>query len=68
MRSNEWVDHTHTVIETAAEILAAAIDMETGGRGYLLAGREEFLEPYKNGFEVFNKTIAELKQTVNDNP
>ncbi|MCG8525791.1 MAG: methyl-accepting chemotaxis protein [Opitutales bacterium] len=68
MRSNEWVDHTHTVIETAAEIVAAAVDMETGGRGYLLAGKEEFLEPYKNGSEVFSKTIAELKQTVNDNP
>ena len=30
-------------------IEAAAVDMETGMRGYLLAGQEGFLDPYTDG-------------------
>ena len=62
------VDHTHKVLEKAASIEAAAVDMETGMRGYLLAGKEDFLTPYKNGKQTFDELIAELSQTVSDNP
>ncbi|PLY02991.1 MAG: chemotaxis protein [Desulfuromonas sp.] len=63
-----WVDHTHVVLEEAEEVLAAAADMETGMRGFLLAGKEEFLDPYKGGSRLFDEKIAELTETVNDNP
>jgi methyl-accepting chemotaxis protein len=42
--------------------------METGMRGYLLAGKEEFLDPYKGGQKRFFEQIKNLKNTVNDNP
>lgn len=64
----QWVDHTHKVLETANKILASAVDMETGMRGYLLAGKEEFLDPYKNGSKTFFSLIEQLQVTVNDNP
>lgn len=64
----KWVEHTYQVIGKAQDVLAAAVDMETGMRGYLLAGREEFLDPYKNGGQRFNALIAELQKTVSDNP
>lgn len=63
-----WVEHTYNVIASAQDILAAAVDMETGMRGYLLAGREEFLEPFTGGSERFRTLIAELRETVSDNP
>lgn len=63
-----WVEHTYSVISTAQDILAAAVDMETGMRGYLLAGREEFLEPYHSGSQSFFSLTEELKKTVDDNP
>jgi len=63
-----WVEHTHTVLAKASSIEAAAVDMETGMRGYLLAGKEEFLEPYVNGNKTFNKLTTSLSQTVSDNP
>ncbi|HIL69100.1 MAG TPA: chemotaxis protein, partial [Verrucomicrobia bacterium] len=47
--TNEMVDHTHVVIKEAMSIEAAAVDMETGMRGFLLAGEEGFLNPYKQG-------------------
>lgn len=63
-----WVGHTYQVIGKANSILASAVDMETGMRGYLLAGKEEFLNPYKNGKDSFYTQLAELAQTVSDNP
>ncbi len=64
----KWVAHTRSVIATANDIIAAAVDMETGMRGYLLAGKEGFLDPYKSGGKRFNELVASLSQTVNDNP
>jgi methyl-accepting chemotaxis protein len=66
--SNEKVYHTHVVIATANEIVAAGVDMETGMRGYLLAGKEGFLDPYKAGQTKFYELITSLSKTVSDNP
>ena len=69
MSENEgWVTHTYGVIGEANDILAAAVDMETGMRGYLLAGQDQFLDPYTTGAEKFFELVASLSQTVNDNP
>lgn len=63
-----WVNHTHNVLSKASQLEAAAVDMETGMRGYLLAGREEFLEPYRNGQRSFKSLQKDLSNTVSDNP
>jgi methyl-accepting chemotaxis protein len=69
MKDNEgWVTHTYKVIAQANGILASAVDMETGMRGYLLAGQENFLDPYKGGAKKFYSEIAGLRNTVSDNP
>ncbi|MBL4877088.1 MAG: methyl-accepting chemotaxis protein, partial [Cohaesibacteraceae bacterium] len=69
MKENEaWVTHTYKVIAQANGILANAVDMETGMRGYLLAGQEGFLDPYNGGQKQFFQAIAALRQTVSDNP
>jgi methyl-accepting chemotaxis protein len=64
----QWVEHTHTVLSEAKKIEASAVDMETGVRGYLLAGKDSFLDPYNNGSQTFTQLVAALSQTVNDNP
>ncbi|MCF8481831.1 MAG: CHASE3 domain-containing protein [Rhodospirillum sp.] len=63
-----WVDHTNVVIGHANDIVASAVDMETGMRGYLLAGKEEFLVPYVKGQKAFQEQINALKEIVSDNP
>lgn len=63
-----WVNHTYNVLGKANDIVASAVDMETGMRGYLLAGKEEFLDPYKGGSVRFFELIEALQQTVSDNP
>lgn len=68
MKNFNSVDHTYKVLDKASRIEAAGVDMETGMRGYLLAGKSEFLTPYNNGNETFLNLISELSQTVSDNP
>ena len=67
-QTGKWVDHTHNVLAAASTILAHAVDMETGMRGFLLAGEDEFLAPYNSGKTAFFKGIRALQETVNDNP
>lgn len=63
-----WVEHTYKVILDAKALLAAAVDMETGARGYLLAGQERFLAPYISGDKAFHQQVKDLQKTVSDNP
>lgn len=63
-----WVDHTHKVLAKASSIESAAIDMQTGMRGFLLTGQEPFLEPYKSGEKRINELIDELSVTVEKDP
>ena len=63
-----WVNHTYVVLGKAQVIVASAVDMETGMRGFLLAGEEQFLEPYNSGRALISEQIANLQETVSDNP
>lgn len=66
--SNHSVEHTYEVIQQAGKVEASAVNMETGMRGYLLAGKEGFLDPYNAGRGSFTKQVGQLKETVSDNP
>jgi methyl-accepting chemotaxis protein len=66
--TSQWVDHTYKVLGQAEHIIASAVDMETGVRGFALAGQEEFLEPYQQGEKWTYEAITSLQQTVSDNP
>lgn len=68
LKTGDMVDHTHVVIEHANSILGSAVDMETGMRGYLLAGEDGFLDPYINGHKMFLEELGDLKELVSDNP
>src|SRR6056297_137509 len=66
--NNAWVKHTQTVLAEANGLVAHAVDMETGMRGFLLAGNEDFLAPFNEGSAAFETSMAGLSQTVSDNP
>ena len=40
------------------------VDMETGERGFLITGTDEFLEPYRNGQRTLVAHIEELRNAV----
>lgn len=57
--SDAAIRKTHTVLNALDDMLAATLDAETGQRGYLLTGREAYLEPYVEG-----AALARAKLTV----
>jgi methyl-accepting chemotaxis protein len=66
--TSAWVNHTNLVISDATALAKAAVDVETGSRGYLLTGDDEFLAPYQSGLADFDRTAAELRILIDDNP
>ncbi|WP_353571290.1 CHASE3 domain-containing protein [Candidatus Albibeggiatoa sp. nov. BB20] len=67
-QNDDWVEQTYLVIDLANNLLIAAVNMETGKRGFLLSGKEDFLEPYIEGKKTFKQILSTLKQAVSDNP
>ena len=61
-----WVEHTHKAIGNGNTLLTLMVDQETGMRGFLTTGNEEYLEPYKAGRNDFAQLIADTQQLVND--
>ncbi len=68
LRHNAMVVHTYEVLKTISALFAAAQDVETGTRGYMLTGRDDFLEPYHAGVSAIEGRLAELRGEVSDNP
>ena len=62
-----WVAHTHAVLDLTDEVLLAIVDAETGQRGFLLTGREEYLEPYNSALKRLDALLAALKYETQDN-
>ena len=62
-----WTNHTHKVMAHADHMLSGVIDQETGVRGYLIGGTENFLDPYFSGQETFQAEWAALKDLTSDN-
>ncbi|MCM3871152.1 MAG: CHASE3 domain-containing protein, partial [Pyrinomonadaceae bacterium] len=62
------VEQTDEVISKANEAQKLLLDMETGMRGYLIAGKQEFLEPYHSASQQINPALDELGRLVSDNP
>ncbi|NRD74461.1 CHASE3 domain-containing protein [Shewanella sp. VB17] len=64
----DWVEHTHSVLDKSAKIEITAVGMETGMRGYLLAGKNDFLDLYDKGDNTFHELVIQLASDVDDNP
>lgn len=67
-KNAKWVDHTYKVLAEAATIEKLIVDLETGQRGFLITGKENFLEPFHNGRIALDKKIESTKRLVSDNP
>jgi methyl-accepting chemotaxis protein len=68
IRENEsWVDHTNSVIVEIESVLGDLKDAETGQRGYIITGVDNYLEPYNLALNRIQTNITDLKQLTIDN-
>jgi PAS domain S-box-containing protein len=65
--SDRWVRHTHEVLESLQNLLAAVQTVESNARGYLLTGDESFLEVYRVGKVRTEKEQAIVRDLTVDN-
>ena len=64
----EWQTHTYVVKTNLQSLEKKLVDAETGQRGFIFTGKEEFLEAYKKGMIAFYQTANETKKLIKDNP
>ncbi|HID99457.1 MAG TPA: HAMP domain-containing protein [Thiotrichaceae bacterium] len=61
------VEHDQPVLANAHQLAKLLVDMEIGERGFLITGKDEFLELFQNGMAQFNTLIEFEKKLVSDN-
>ena len=64
----ERVSHTHAVLGSLQRLLATVIDAETGQRGFIITGSDEYLEPYLRARADIPATFAHVRTLTIDNP
>jgi len=62
------IEHDQPVLSNAHRLEKLILDMETGERGFLITGKDEFLEPYQKGVAEFDAMIEIENKLVSDNP
>ncbi|HEV2111169.1 MAG TPA: CHASE3 domain-containing protein [Gammaproteobacteria bacterium] len=63
-----WVDHTYLVILAADKLLLDQQDTAAGERGYLLTGRQAFIDQYQQGRARIGPDIDAMAELTRDNP
>jgi CHASE3 domain sensor protein len=65
--TGDFVEHTQEVLRKNNDVLINILNIQTGLRGYLLTGRENFLEPYNDALSAINSDIIELEMLTGHN-
>ncbi len=63
-----WAAHSIEVRQNVAALIGAVTDTETGQRGYLLTGNEDYLSAYTDGLRELPVVQRNLRALVADNP
>lgn len=59
---------THDVLIALKEFLSAAIDAETGQRGYLITQKDSYLPPYRDGLATAQSNLTKLESLQSGDP
>lgn len=63
-----WTEHTYETLLAIGSLEIAVRDAETGQRGFLLTGDDDYLAPYQVGLSRVTFLSGELQRLTADNP
>src|SRR5215217_7039971 len=66
IRDSNLVAHSHEVLDELDGTLSAVKDAETGQRGYIITGDEEYLQPYNAALPAIGRYLMHLKALTED--
>ncbi|WP_181297853.1 response regulator [Pseudomonas sp. Q2-TVG4-2] len=65
---SSWVERSVLGVSYAHEMLKEVGELEASMRGYLIAGDEVFLQPYRNELPRFQNQLKQIKQYASGDP
>jgi signal transduction histidine kinase len=65
--TDAWVEHTHGVIVQLNQVASSITDAETSQRGFVITGRQSYLDPYTRALASLDGEIQTLKELTRDN-
>ncbi|MGX5689596.1 response regulator [Arcticibacter tournemirensis] len=68
LTSSSMVNHTNQLTLELENTISVLKDAETGQRGYLLTGIDQFLDPYKGAYDRAISSINAVREMTRDNP
>jgi len=66
--TSKAVERSADILQAAQRLLLAAVDSETGVRGYIITSDPAFLQPYNAGTANFDAETATLRKALADDP
>ena len=66
--AREWSQHSYRVLGTMKDLAIALRDAETGQRGYVITGKDDYLAPYDSARDRLGVLQGELQKLTADNP
>lgn len=68
-KENDFISHHDLDVHNLTNAIEKnVLDMETGQRGYMLTGKESYLEPYDQGLSEWGSNYDQLYALISDNP
>ena len=68
IENDSWVKHSHQVRIEFSSLLSLMKDAETGQRGYVITGDDNYLAPYQAAIASVGTTLDEVRKLTADNP
>jgi methyl-accepting chemotaxis protein len=68
IENDALVERSHQIRLQLADLLSELKDAETGQRGYVITGDDNYLEPYKRALTGIDVTLADFQKLTADSP
>jgi methyl-accepting chemotaxis protein len=66
-RTRLLVDHSLKVTDAIDDLMLTLQNAETGQRGYIITGKDAYLEPYRTATDGLAGELADLRKLIGDN-
>jgi CHASE3 domain sensor protein len=66
--ATRWRVHTYEVIDALDRLRSGLQDAQSSSRGFVITGRQDFLEPYEGALTTIDRASAAVERLTVDNP
>jgi CHASE3 domain sensor protein len=68
IRTYNQAINSHEILEKLEAVVSQMKDVETGQRGYVITGQDNYLEPYNTATVSVTQQLEELRYLIGNNP